>query len=117
MNFVYGKLRLLMKLILAPVYSNWDLQLRFYSKEWTVELVGYLYSHQFEEVNAKIAQEGLTHKEIIKNIVSQKALMPTVCLDASQLSEIYSLDESRAEVRQVAFYPKTNIFDMSTELC
>ena len=117
MNFVYGKLKLLMKHILAPAYSNWDLQLKFHSKEWTVELVGYLYSRQFEEVNAKIAQEGLTHKEIMKNIASQKALMPTVCLDASQLSEIYSMDEARAEVRQVAFCPKTDILDMSTELC
>ena len=109
MNYVYGKLKLLMKHILAPAYTNWDLQLRFCSKEWTVQLVGYLYSRQFEEVNVKIAQEGLTHKDTIKYILSQKALMPTVCLDASQLSEIYGLDEARAEVRQVSFYHRTDV--------
>ena len=99
MNFVYGKLKLLMKHILAPAYSNWDLQLRFHSKEWTVELSGFLYSRQFEELNEKIAQEGLMHNETIKYILSQQALMPTVCLDVKQLSEIYSLDEAQAEVR------------------
>ena len=101
MNFVYGKLKLLMKHILAPAYANWDLQLKFHSKEWTVQLAGYLYSHQYEEVNVKIAQAGLTHKDTIKYILSQKTLMPTVCLDASQLSEIYDLDQARAEVTQI----------------
>ena len=101
MNFVYGKLKLLMKHILAPAYANWDLQLKFHPKEWTVQLAGYLYSRQFEEVNVKIAQEGLTHKDTIKYILSQKSLMPTVCLDVEQLSEIYSLDQAQAEVRQV----------------
>ena len=103
MNFVYGKLKLFMKHILTPTYTNWDLQLRFSSKGWTVELAGYLYSRQFEEVNVKIAQEGLTHQDTIKYILSQPALMPTVCLDVKQLSEIYGLDEAQAEVRQETF--------------
>ena len=55
---------------------------------------------QLEGLNAKIAQEGLTHKDTIKYILSQQALMPTVCLDVKQLSEIYSLDEARAEGKQ-----------------
>ena len=100
MNFVYGKLKLFVKHILAPAYSNWDLQLKFHSKEWTVELAGFLYSRQFEGLNAKIAQEGLTHGDTIKYILNQQAQMPTVCLDVKQLAEIYSLDEARAQVRQ-----------------
>ena len=101
MRFVYGKLKLLMKHILAPAYNNWDLHLRFHPREWTVEVVGYLYSQQFEKMNVQIAQHGLTHEDIIKETLTQQALMPTVCLDVKKIAEIYSLDEERAQVRNI----------------
>ena len=100
MNFVFGKLKLLTKHILSPTYTNWDLQLRFCSREWTVELVGYLYSRQFDEANATIAHEGLTHKDTVQYILRHPALMPTACLGVDQLSEIYGLEKARAKVRQ-----------------
>ena len=100
--FVYGKLKLLMKHILTPAYKNWDLQLRFHPGEWTVEVVGYLYSRQFEEVNVNIAQHGLTHDEMMKQILLDQSLLPSVCLDVKEIAEIYSLDEDRAQVRNIS---------------
>ena len=111
LNFVYGKLKLLVKHILAPTYSNWDLRLIFHSREWTVELEGYLYSQQFDELNVKIAQEGLTHEDTIKSILSQKALMPTVCLNEKQLSETHGLDEARAKVRQLKLLNQIDVLE------
>ena len=52
-------------------------------------------------MNVQIAQHGLTHEDIIKETLTQQALMPTVCLDVKKIAEIYSLDEERAQVRNI----------------
>ena len=59
LNYAYGKLRALVKHIIGPSYSNYDLKVQFHANEWKIDLVGSLYSEEYEKINAEIArQEG-----------------------------------------------------------
>ena len=88
---VYNKLRALVKHIIGPSYSNYDLELRFYETEWRINLFGYLYSEQYNEINAKFAKEGKNMREILLDIYRHRALRPTVSLDYTQLTTDLSL--------------------------
>ena len=94
---VYAKLRALMKHIIGPSYSNYDLELRFDATEWKIDLFGLLYSKQYEEINAKIAREGENMQEILFEMNRHRDLRPTVSLDYIQLTADYGIDEERAK--------------------
>ena len=96
---VYAKLRALMKHIIGPSYTNYDLELKFYATEWRIKLFGFLYSQQYEEINAKVAREGQDQvtREIMLEIDRHRDLRPTVSLDYAQLAEDYDIDEERAK--------------------
>ena len=96
---VYAKLKALMKHIIGPSYTNYDLELRFYATEWRINLFGFLYSQQYEEVNAEVAREGAdqTSREIFLAIDRHRDLRPTVSLDYAQLAEDFGIDELRAK--------------------
>ena len=94
---VYGKLRALMKHIIGPSYSNYDLDLKFYATEWRIELFGFLYSREYDEINAKIAREGENLPEIMSEITRHRSISPSVSLDYGQLAQDYGIDEVRAK--------------------
>ena len=94
---VYNKLRALVKHIIGPSYSNYDLELRFYETEWRINLLGFLYSQQYDEINAKVAKGDKNMQEILLDIYRHRDLRPTVSLDYAQLTKDYGIGEERAK--------------------
>ena len=112
LNFAKAKLRLLMKHIIAPTYSNWDLDLRFDKYEWTVKLVGFLYCEEFDELNKRIARGEVSSREIAKEIHGLPHILPTTALSVNRLKEDHGMSEERAQVKacllvNVAIYLST----------
>ena len=95
----YAKLRAMMKHIIEPGYTNYDLDLRFHATEWRINLFGFLYSKQYEEINAMVARRGENQasREILLEIDHHRELRPTVSLDYAQLAEDYDIEEERAK--------------------
>ena len=98
LNFLKAKLSLLVKHILAPTYTNWDLELRFAEKQWTVMMVGYLYCGEFEDLNKKIARCEISSREYTKEVRHHPTILPTTALSAGRIVEEYSISQDRAQV-------------------
>ena len=98
-NYLHSKIKLFIKHIIKPNYSNHDLTLAFTKECWTVEIIGYVYSKEFCELNAKIAANPqlILSKEIMNIVAEKQAVLPTVTLDWEELSRRYSFDEQRAK--------------------
>ena len=103
LNYLRAKTKLLMKHIISPSYSNWDLDLRFAVDEWTVNLVGFLHCEEFDEVNQKIARGELSMRETASAILLHPHVLPTTALSAKRLKEEYGLSAERAQVRIIYF--------------
>ena len=99
LNFLKAKLKLLVRHIIAPTYSNWDLELRFAEREWTVKMVGYLYCQEFEELNRKIAQSEISSKEFTRDVRKHPSLLPTTAISAQRIIKDYGISNERAQVR------------------
>ena len=99
LNYLRAKTKLLMKHIISPIYSNWDLELRFEVDEWTVNLVGFLHCEEFDEVNRKIARGELSTREIAREILQRPQILPTTALSSKRLEEEHGLDVERAQVK------------------
>ena len=97
LNFAYGKLRALVKHVIRPSYSHFDLEVRFHASEWKIDLMGFLYSKKYAKINAKIARGDAESSEILDEIMNQSTLMPTVSINSKQLADEYSLSQERAE--------------------
>ena len=104
LNYLKAKLRLLTKHIIAQTYSNWDLELMFDDKEWTVKMVGYLYCKELEELNHKIAIGEIMPSEFTTVVRRHPSMMPTTALSAWRLMEDFSINEDRAQVRHHLSY-------------
>ena len=104
LNFVKAKLRLLVKHIIAPTYSNWDFELKFAEQEWTVRMVVYLYCKEFEGLNNKIARGEILPREFTKEVRRHASVLPTAALSARRIREDYFISEDRAQVRTLSFH-------------
>ena len=98
LNYVKAKLKLLIKHVIAPMYSNWDLQLRFDKLEWTVKLVGYLHCEEFDELNKRIARGEVSSREVAQEIQRHPHILPTTALGVNRLKEDHGMSEDRAQV-------------------
>ena len=98
LNFLKAKLKLMIKHIISPTFSNWDLELMFDKQDWTAKLVGYLYCKEFEELNTKIARSGMSSTEIAKEVRKHPTVLPTTTLKAERIMREYSITDGRAQV-------------------
>ena len=99
LNFLKAKLKLMVKHIIAPTYSNWDLELRFADQEWTVKMVGYLYCEKLEELNSKIARGEVSSNEFTTEVARHQSILPTTALSAQRLMDEYQFSHDRAQVQ------------------
>jgi hypothetical protein len=113
LNYLKAKVDLLVKHVISQSYQNWDLELRFSEQEWTVQMVGFLYCKEFEEINEKIARGEATEDEVLKEAKKYQHLLPTTTTSKNRLMEDYSIAEKLAEVsncisiqNQVEFFVK-----------
>ena len=83
--------------ILGPLYAYHDLDVQFDQREWKIDVVGFLYSRGYEEINIKIAAGETDLYKITSEILKQRASMPTVSIDPMVLAEEYNLTMKSAE--------------------
>ena len=99
LQHVEGKVELLRKHVLASIYNNWDLEVNFSRDEWTVELVGFLYSEEYENLNKLIARKRATSDDLINTIIDHPHIFPTVSLDSQRIADLYGMSMERAQVK------------------
>jgi hypothetical protein len=97
LNYLHGKIQLLIKHIISPNYENWDLDLDFSQDGWTVFMVGFLYSREYEDINKIIAKCGLSQQEIQNSVIGFPKLLPTVSLNHQIVAKKYDISEERAK--------------------
>ena len=93
-----GKVKLLLEHIISPNYTNWDLDIDFKQLDWTAELVGFLYSQEYDNINMKIARDGASPQEIMDSVIQHPEKMPTVSLCQTWIMDHFSLKQEEAEV-------------------
>ena len=98
-NYLHCKIKLFIKHIIVPNYTKYDLTLQFSRDRWTVEILGYVYSKDFRQINCEVAANPqlILSTEMVQRIVEKQALLPTVTLDWEELSCRYKIDELRAK--------------------
>ena len=99
MKFLHAKVQLLLKHIIEPNYSNYDLKMVFSGTKMEVKLVGYLYSAQFDETNKVIAKTTPSKLplNIINEVINQRDVLPTTSLDWEEVHRKYAIEELAAK--------------------
>ena len=99
LSYLKAKVSLLVKHLFSQTFKDWDLDLRFAEKEWTVRLVGFVYCEEFEELNSNIASGVVSQEEIIREVLKHRRLLPTTTTSRREIMEVYSMTEEQAEVK------------------
>ena len=98
LKHVKAKVTLLEKHIFSNLYNNWDLEVIFEKEEWTVNLSGFLYSEEFENINKRMAEQGVSGRDIVSTILDHPHMCPTVSLDPQNIADCCSISMERAQV-------------------
>ena len=99
LQHVEGKTELLRKHVFANIYNNWDFEVDFSRDEWTVKLVGFLYSEEYEKLNKLIARRRVTPEDILNTIIDHPHIFPTASLDSQRIADLYGMSIERAQVK------------------
>ena len=97
LQFAKAKTDLLIKHIISQLYSNWDLHVDFKRDEWSVDLMGLLYSAEYDEINKKIAKDGATMQEVVQAVLRQSQVRPIVSLDKQWIADHCGIREDEAQ--------------------
>ena len=101
LNYLKAKTKLLVKHCITPRYTNWDLDLRFAEREWTVEMVGYVYCEEFKELNQKIARGEVSASEVAAEVRKHSHVLPTTASSIRRLTRDLTIGEERAQAMEV----------------
>ena len=99
LKYVRSKVKLFIKHIVAPNFSNHDLRLNFDDHQLKVEIHGYVFAKQFNQVNRMLAADPTIRllPEITSRVLSQQEVLPTTTLDWRQVAALYNIEELRAK--------------------
>ena len=99
LKYVRSKVKLFIKHIVAPNFSNHDLRLNFDDHQLKVEIHGYVFAKQFNQVNRMLAADPTITllPEITSRVLSQQEVLPTTTLDWRQVAALYNIEELRAK--------------------
>ena len=100
LQFAKAKVGLIMKHVISKCYQNWDLHINFEKVEWSVDLLGFLYSSEYDEINRKIARDGAVLTEVIEAVACKPELQPAATLDKERIAAHYGLSPEEAEVKK-----------------
>ena len=97
--YVRNKASLFVKHILSPNFENHDLQLSVDDCEMLVEIHGFVYAKEFNDVNKFLAAnpEMMSRVEVIDHIQKEEHRLPTATLDWEKLAATYNLGEIQAK--------------------
>ena len=98
LKFLRSKMKLFTKHIVAPNFSNYDLRLEISDHGLNVQIVGYLYAEQFNQVNKMLAENPQLKMlpEITNRITKEAKVLPTTALNLERLVIDYEIDQPRA---------------------
>ena len=98
LKYIQAKVKLLVKHIIAPNFAHHDLRIKFSSQGLEVEIEGYVYAHQFRNVNQIIAENPQVRflPDVVESVLLQQAVLPTTTLHWQEISVNYKVDEVRA---------------------
>ena len=98
-KFLHAKVQLILKHIIEPNYSNYDLKMVFSGTKMEVKMVGYVYSAQFDDVNKVIANTTPSKLplNIIGEVINQRVVIPTASLDWKEVHQRYGIEELAAK--------------------
>ena len=99
LRYVHAKVKLFVKHIIAPKHSKYDLRLKFERNSLKVQIEGYIWAKELEQINQTIAehQEIRVLPEIVDEVLQHKQNLPTATLCWRELSENYEIEELRAK--------------------
>ena len=104
LQFVKAKIDLLIKHAISQQYANWDLQVDFKKEGWSVDLMGLLYSTEYNEINEQIANEGIgSMSDIVGAVLRGSHVRPIASLDKQWIADHCGIREEEAEVRKMYF--------------
>ena len=98
LKYIHVKFKLLVKHIIAPNFNNHDLRLKFHEGSLRVQVEGFVYARQFEDVNQLISRATNVRilPGVVNSILASPEVLPTVTLDWRELMENYQIEEIRA---------------------
>ena len=99
LKYVRTKVKLFIKHIVAPNFSNHDLRLDFFDHKLGVEISGYIYAKQFDQVNRMLAADPTIRllPDVTRRVTMEAEVLPTTTLDWEQVSAVYKFEELRAK--------------------
>ena len=99
LKYVRSKVKLFLKHIIAPNFSNHDLRLDFDDRALKVMIHGYVYATQFNQVNKTLAADPTVRllPEVTSRVTMEEEVLPTTTLDWRQVAAVYNFEELRAK--------------------
>ena len=99
LKYVRSKVKLFIKHIVAPNFSNHDLRLHFDDHKLEVEIHGNVYAKQFSQVNRMLAADPAVRllPEVTSRVTMEEEVLPTTTLDWRQVAAVYNFEELRAK--------------------
>ena len=105
LKYIHAKVNLFIKHMIAPHYPSYDLKLRFHTDKLKVQIEGYIWAREFDQINEFMAEHPDIRvlPDIVDDVLQHKQNLPTATLCWRELSETYEIDEVRAKhIVQVA---------------
>ena len=99
MTYIKNKVKLFIKHIVAPNFTNHDLRLDIHDSKLQVEIHGYVYARQFDEVNRMLAADPQTRllPEVASRVAIEEEALPSATLNWNKLFATYNIGEVRAK--------------------
>ena len=99
LKYVRSKVKLFIKHVVAPNFSNHDLRLHFDDHKLKIEIHGYVYARQFSQVNRMLAADPTVRllPEVTSRVTMEEEVLPTTTLDWRQVAAVYNFEELRAK--------------------
>ena len=99
LKYVRAKVKLFVKHIVVPNFSNYDLRLEIADHNLNVQIHGYVYAKQFEQVNKMLAEDSQLRMlpEVTSRVMLKEEVLPTTTLKWERLSAHYNITELRAK--------------------
>ena len=95
LKYLKAKVKLFVKHIIAPNFEHHDLRIKFAAEGMEFGIKGYVYAHQFRNVNLSLAENPhvVFLPDVVDSVLLQQAVLPTTTLDWQELSENYTLSQ------------------------
>ena len=99
LKFIKDKVKLYVKHIVEPNFSNYDLRLDIADQGLEVEVVGFLYAKQLDDTNKMLAENPQLKMtlEATKRVAAEEDVLPTTALNWETLAKNYKIWELRGK--------------------